>query len=120
MKLLCHLSLVLVLKLTYLNLLQMAESVEDLKSLVNEGDVLAACRAVLPNIQALLDFRADRMSVPIPGLTSLMLRITARVRHCDKSTSEIKLIYKRPPTIAKQLEFMGGEMLFEREVAFYR
>jgi hypothetical protein len=98
----------------------MAESAEDLKCLVHEGDVLAACRAMLPDVQALLEYRAERMSVPIPGFTSLMLRVIAKIRTKDLSTSELKLIYKRPPTIAKQLEVMGGSDLFEREVAFYR
>jgi hypothetical protein len=98
----------------------MAESAEDLKSLVHEGDVLAACRAMLPDVQALLEFHADRMSVPIPGFTSLMLRITAKIRTNNQSTTAIKMIYKRTPTMAKQFEVMGGNLLFEREVAFYR
>jgi hypothetical protein len=98
----------------------MTEIVEDFNNLVNEGDVLAACRAIMPEVHALLEFRAERMSVPIPGFTSMMLRVTAKVRTNDMSTSELKMIYKRTPTISKQLEMMGGDIMFKREIAFYK
>jgi hypothetical protein len=98
----------------------MAESVKDLKSFVHEGDVLAACRAVLPNVQAVLEFHAESISPPFPGFASLILRVTATVRRKDLSTSEVKLIFKLPPIMAKQGELVAQAGLYQHEVDFFR
>jgi hypothetical protein len=95
----------------------MTNNVENYNNLVHEGEVLAACRAMLPEVQTLLEYRAERMSVQVPGMITLMFRVTAKVRTNDMSTSEIKMICKRTPTLAKQLETLGVDMC-ERKLFF--
>jgi hypothetical protein len=94
------------------------ENSEDLSHHVSFGDVLAACRAILPNVQDLIEFRAQRATSSVQGFTSLMVRVFAKVRHNDLSTSEVKLVVKLPSTIDTQREMMGT--VFEREALFFR
>ncbi|KAF4518072.1 hypothetical protein B566_EDAN009616 [Ephemera danica] len=87
---------------------------------VPEGEILAACRALYPTTNCVLHVETARATPTIPGLTSLMLRVSVTARMSDGSEVKIKIIYKRPAMIPKQLELLGNMELFEREVTYFR
>ncbi|KAF4518073.1 hypothetical protein B566_EDAN009617, partial [Ephemera danica] len=80
----------------------MTGAIEDLRSHFSIGDVLAACRALDPRTQCVLDVQIERVSCSIPGFLSLMLRVTATTRLLDSSVSQVKLIMKTQPEHAVQ------------------
>ncbi|KAF4518076.1 hypothetical protein B566_EDAN009620 [Ephemera danica] len=92
----------------------------DLSQHVHVGDVLAACRGVRADVQAVLNVRVARTSDSVQGFTSLMLRVTATVRLHDSSTTEIKLVFKQVPLLENQREVVDSSGVFEKEITFYR
>ena len=100
--------------------LAMTGAIEDLRSHFSIGDVLAACRALDPRTQCVLDVQIERVSCSIPGFLSLMLRVTATTRLLDSSVSQVKLIMKTQPEHAVQRKIVEDSEVFKHEISFYR
>ncbi|KAF4518074.1 hypothetical protein B566_EDAN009618 [Ephemera danica] len=81
----------------------------DLNQHVHVGDVLAACRGVRLDVQAVLSYQVARTSVQ--GFTSLILHVVATVLLPDCSTAEIKLVLKRLPMLENQLKTIQKDIV---------
>ncbi|KAF4518071.1 hypothetical protein B566_EDAN009614 [Ephemera danica] len=101
-------------------MLKLGEEVVRVLDKAQLGEILAACRALYPTTHSVLNIQAERTTPPVPGFTSLMLRVNVTARSTDGTDTQVKLIYKRPSIIPQQLEMFGGKELSQRDVAYFR